>query len=103
MRQIDVEFAPANAVQQSFPVHYALESSNDGRSKIIHCRLGLPQAQWPAWLTCGSFRFIMHLLGDIPLVDHDISSQEYAASLDAEAFRYKVYAAIFVRELHVSI
>lgn len=98
MKQIDIRFAAGNGGQNTVPVFYAVENREEDCTQIFRCTIGLPPARLPSWLHTTQFDLVTYVRDGVQLVYYNASRTIEPCTLEAEAFRYKVYAEIFFQE-----
>lgn len=95
--RIEVKYQLATDPEEvvNVPVRYKLTDDGELCIKILHCEVDLPETNVPGWLMPRSFQIINHYKAGMHIIhynDLDVSN------MDAEFFRYKLYADIMLKE-----
>ncbi len=99
MNLIDIHYSTrAGGEKKVIPVMYDVEDCEDECMQIMHCTIGLPKSELPAWLYPIQFDLITHLRDGMQIIDYTIQDEAELRTLDADFFRYKVYSEILFRE-----
>lgn len=96
-RKIEVAYQLATNPDETLtiPVRYKLTDDADLCIKVLQCEVDLPETSIPGWLIPTSFKIVNHYKAGMHIIhynDIDVSN------MDAEFFRYKLYADIMLKE-----
>lgn len=101
MNQIDIHYYTRTGGEKKvIPVIYDVENRQEECMQIMHCEIGLPESEQPAWLHPRKFDLITHVREDLQIIDYSSQHDTELRTLDADFFRYKVYSEIMFRELN---
>lgn len=99
MNQIDIHYyTRVGGEKKVIPVLYDVEDRQEQAMQIMHCTIGLPQNEMPAWLHPEKFDLITHKREGMQIIDYSEHHDTELRTLDADFFRYKVYSEILFRE-----
>lgn len=77
------------------PIQYKVVDDTEQCIKTVYCAVNLPEDSIPHWLSPAVFSIVNHYHKGMHRIDYN---HEEVDNVDAEFFRYKMYADIMVRE-----
>jgi hypothetical protein len=94
---IQIQYQPPTDPNEflDIPVQYKVVDDTEQCIKTVYCTVDLPTSGIPQWLNRTSFEMVTHYRSGVHIVhyyDHEVTN------IDAEFFRYKLYADIMLIE-----